>query len=149
GIGDAIVSPGDVNGVGQHAPGFSQIFGTADAEGAGDAPVLEVPDGELAPGAVAAPDLLVPVLGRADVLEASPVGEVAEEVGDDLVVAVGAEHVAGGVDALLHRHVPVLDMDAAAMDDALIGAAVAGGVDASGRGLQLRVADDRPIDLES
>ena len=37
--------------------------------------------------AVAAPDLLVPVLRRADVLEARPVGEVAEEVGHDVVVA--------------------------------------------------------------
>ena len=41
---------------------------------------------------VAAPDLLVPVLGRPDVLEAGPVGEVAEEVGDDVVVGLLAEH---------------------------------------------------------
>ncbi len=78
-----------------------------------------------------------------------PVGEVAEEVGDDLVVGVVAEHVAGGVHALLHRHVPVLDPDAAAVDDAVVGAAVAGGVDALGRGLQLRVADDAVVDLEA
>ena len=52
---------------------------------------------ELAALAVAAPDLLVPLAGRADVLEAGPVGEVAEEVGDDVVVGVVAEHVAGDV----------------------------------------------------
>ena len=86
--------------------------------------------------------------GGADVLEARPVGEIAEEVGDDVVVGVLAEHVAGGVHALLHRHVPVLDPQPAAVDDAVVGAAVAGGVDALGRGLQLRVADDPVVDLE-
>ena len=87
--------------------------------------------------------------GGADVLEAGPVGEVAEEVGHDVVVGVVAEHVAGGVHPLLHRHVPVLDPQPPAVDDAVVGAAVAGRVDPRGRGLQLRVADDPVVDLEA
>jgi hypothetical protein len=87
-------------------------------------------------------------VGGPDVLEAGPVGEVAEEVGDDLVVAIVAEHGTADMDALLHRHVPVLDVDAAVVDDAVVGAAVAGGVDALDRGPQPGVADDCAVDLE-
>ena len=86
--------------------------------------------------------------GRADVLEARPVGEVAEEVGD-LAVGLGlAEHRPGGVAALLQRDVPVLDPQPAAVDDAVVGADVAGGEDPRRRGLELRVADDPVVDLE-
>src|SRR5436853_1985232 len=136
--------------LGDHLPRLRQFFGATDAETAGDAVALQVPDRELAALAVAAPDLAVPLVGGADVLEARPVGEVAEEVRHDLVVGLGAEHIGGGVDALLHRHVPVLDVDAAAVDDALIRAAVAGGIDARRGGPELGVADDATVaDLDS
>src|SRR5215207_4093997 len=135
--------------LGDHLPCFGQFFGAADAEAAGDAVALQVPDRELAALAVAAPDLAVPLVGGADVLHARPVGEVAEEVRHDFVVGIGAEHVGAGVDPLLHRDVPVLDVDAAAMDDAVVGAAVAGGVDPRRRSLKLGVADDAaPADLD-
>src|SRR6185369_1862627 len=137
--------PGDVDAVGQHPPRLGQVLGALDAEAAGDAPALQVPDRELAAVAVAAPDLLLPIVGRSDVLEARPIGEVAEEVGNHFVVGVGAEHVGTGVLALLHRHVPVLDVDPPPVDDALVRATVAGRVDALGRGPQLRVADDPAV----
>src|SRR4051794_2322448 len=101
--------------LGDHLPRLRQFLGAADAEAAGDAVALQVPDRELATLAVAAPELAVPLVGGADVLDAGPVGEVAEEVGHDLVIGVGAKHVAGDVDSLLHRHVPVLDVDATAV----------------------------------
>src|SRR6185295_17139327 len=148
GVTDLLFGTRDVDSVGEKAARLSEVFGALDAEGAGDPAVIEVPDRELALVAIAAPDLLVPLLGRADVLEAGPVGEVAEEVGHHLVVGVLAEHVAGRVHALLHRHVPVLDADAAAVNHTLVGTVVAGRVDALGRGPQLRVAGNAVVDRE-
>ena len=60
---------------------------------AGDAAAVEVEDRELAAVERAAHDLAVPALGRADVLERRPVGEVGPEVGD-LVVGPGSPVIA-------------------------------------------------------
>ncbi len=57
----------------------------------------------------AAQDLLVPLVGRPDVLELAPVAEHGEEVGDDLVRHVPAEHVQRGGLAVVEGDVPVLD----------------------------------------
>src|SRR4029077_12540129 len=88
-------SPPEGRALGDHLPGLRQFLGAADAEAAGDAVALQVPDRELAALAVTAPLLPVPLVGGADVLEAGPVGEIAEEVGDDFVIRVVAEQVAG------------------------------------------------------
>ena len=78
--------------------------------------------------------------GRAQVLERGPVGEVGEEVGDLVVGDVGAQHVARGGGALGGGHLLVLDAHDAPVDDRVVLAHVAGGVDALGRRAQAAVA---------
>ena len=78
------------------------------------APVArDVPDRERAV-VDRAHDLLVPAQRRADVLERGPVGEVGEEVRDDVVRRVGAEHVARGGRRPGRGDVLVLDAHVAA-----------------------------------
>ena len=62
GVGDLLLGGRDVDAVGEHAARLGEVFGAPDAERAGDPAVLQVPDGELAAVAVAAPDLLVPLV---------------------------------------------------------------------------------------
>ena len=85
----------------------------------------------------------------ADVLERSPIGKVAEEVGHDRVGGLLPEHPPRRVLALLEGDVPVLDPDAgAAVQLAHVAAAVPGREDPRDRGLEAGVADDPVADLE-
>src|SRR5215204_1279215 len=56
GVRDRIPGAGDVYAGREQAAGFGEVLGALDAEGAGDAAALQIPDGELAAVAIAAPD---------------------------------------------------------------------------------------------
>src|SRR4051812_3988092 len=110
-----------------------EVGGAVDRQHRAHAAVLEVPDGERPGLDVAADDLLVPGERRADVLDRRTVGEVGEEVRDDVVRRIGAEHVARGRRTLGHRDVLVLDAHDAAVEHAVELADVAGREHALGR----------------
>src|SRR4051795_3961295 len=72
-------------------------------------------------------DLLVPLERGADVLERAPVGEVAEEVGNYVVLLLAPEGVQRPRLALVERDVPVLDPHPLPVDHRVVLAYVPGG----------------------
>src|SRR5438445_2991989 len=127
---------------------YLKVVRPADCERRDELRVLDVPGRELAVVAPSAPPDLVPVARGADVLHARPVREVRPEVRHDVVLLLLPEHVESGVFAVVEGDVPVLDPDAAAMDDAVVLGDVPGREHTGRAGLEVTVGEHPFVRLD-